>query len=115
MSEKFMGVHVEEQVPNELKKIALKENLKLKELHKKILLDYIKKHGDGNPAYTMDNFIESKNMKAIPAVFRDRDYWQEYIEKLPKKEVQELLWQIQTIHSLTDKKFNYETTQVKIY
>lgn len=113
MTEKFMGVHLEEDEIESFKDIARKERKKLKILHKEIIQEYIKIHGDGNPGFTLDQFTESENMKAVPAVFRDRDDWQNYIENLPEKEAQELLWQSQTIHSLAEKKVNHGTTHVR--
>ena len=109
-----MGVHLEETDLETFKDIARKERITLKALHKKVILDYNKIHGDGNPGFTLDQFSESNNMKAVPAVFRNRDDWKKYIEELPKKEAQELLWQVQTINSLAEKKVNHGTTNMRI-
>jgi len=108
-----MGVHLDEDDIEAFKDIARKERITLKALHKKVILDYNKIHGDGNPGYTIDQFIESDIMKAVPAIFRTRDDWQLYIEELAEKEAQELFWQIQTIHSLANKKVNHGTTHVR--
>lgn len=115
MTEKFMGVHMEEEEHESFKDIARKERKSLKALHKEIIQDYIKIHGDGNPAFTLDQFTDVDNMKAVPAVFRNRDDWQLYIEELNEKDSQELLWQIQTINSLADKKVNHGTTHVRTF
>ena len=57
----------------------------------------------------------SGEMKAVPAVFRDRDSWQLYIENLGEKDLQELQWQIQTINSLTNNKITHGTTSVRVF
>ncbi len=113
MTEKFMGVHLDEEDIQKFKDIARKERTTLKALHKKIILDYNKIHGDGNPGFTMDQFLESDIMKAVPAVFRTREDWQLYIEEIDEKSAQELLWQIQTIGALTKNKVNHGTTHVR--
>lgn len=106
---------MEEEEHECFKDLARKERKPLKTLHKEIIQDYIKKHGDGNPAFTMDQFIEDPGMKAVPAFFRNRDDWQNYIESLPEKEAQQLLWQSQTINSLADKKVTHGTTHVRTF
>ena len=107
MVEKFAGVHLDEEEIHELKKLALKERKKLKELHKEIVLDYIKKHGDGNPAFTLDQFVESKDMMAVPALFREREDWDVYLYDMMKhdpQQVQKVLWQAQTVVALAKKR-----------
>lgn len=115
MTEKFMGVHMEEEEHESFKDIARKERKSLKTLHKEIIQDYIKIHGDGNPAFTLDQFVEDSGMKAVPAFYRNRDDWQNYIENLSEKESQEILWQAQTINSLAEKKVNHGTTNVRYH
>ena len=51
MSEKFMGVYLDEEEINKFHLLALKEKKKLKQLHKEIISDYIKKHQDGMMQY----------------------------------------------------------------
>ena len=75
---------------------------------------YNKEHGDGNPNYSLDLF-DHEEMKAVPAVFRTRKDWADYIENIDEKDSQELVWQIQTIHSLIDKKVKYGTTHVRVF
>jgi len=95
------------------KSICAREHTGVGDKLNEFIEKYNKEHGDGNPNYSLDLF-DHEEMKAVPAVFRTRDDWKEYIEKLPPKEAQELLWQVQTINSLTEKKVNYGTTNVRI-
>ena len=110
-----MLFYMPRSLKQELRILAIREGKSLKDIMNEITKEYVKVHGDGNPAYTLDQFVEEPGMKAVPAFFRNRDDWQTYIEKLPEKESQELLWQAQTIKSLADKKVNYDTTQVRVH
>jgi len=67
-------------------------------------------HGDGNPAFTLDQFVENDQMKAVLAVFRTRKEWDSYLMDLKDsnpKLLQEILWQSQTIGSLSQKWMKY--------
>ena len=84
--EKFMGVYMEEEKLNQFHLLALKERKKLKELHKEIIEDYLKKHGDGNPQFTIDQF-EDPDFMACPAFYRDGLAWDSYLKKQDTKEL----------------------------
>ncbi len=92
-----MGVYIDEEIVKELKKIAIKEDDNLKTLHKKIILEYIKQHGDGNPAFTLDQFVDNPQMKAAPAFFRTINDWDKYLYTADSKEVKEIVNQAQSI------------------
>lgn len=78
--EKFMGVYLDEEKINDFHLLALKERKKLKELHKEIIEDYLKKHGDGNPQFTIDQF-DDPNFIACPAFYRDSMAWNNYLKQ----------------------------------
>lgn len=96
------------------KSICARERTGVGEKLNEFIEKYNKEHGDGNPNYSLDAF-DHEEMKAVPAVFRDRDSWQSYIENLGEKDLQELQWQIQTINSLTNNKINHGTTNVRVF
>lgn len=100
---------------DDFKSLCAKENVHVGDKINEFIKEYNKIHGDGNPAYTLDQFVDNPGMKAVPAFFRNREDWQIYIENLPEKEAQELLWQSQTINSLADKKVNHGTTNVRYH
>jgi len=83
--EKFCGVHLEEQAIRDLKVIAAKEGKKLKDIHKELILNYVKIHKDGNPQYTIDQF-EDPNFLACPAFHRDYKAWLTYLKQAAPKE-----------------------------
>ncbi len=93
MSEKFMGVYLDEDKINEFHMLALKERKKLKVLHLEIIEDYIKKHADGNPQYKIDQF-DDPNFVACPAVFRDSRAWNHYMKQANPNEMENLKNQI---------------------
>jgi len=105
---------VNDEAYEKFKSLCARERIGIGDKINEFIIQYNKEHGDGNPNYSLDLF-DHEEMKAVPAVFRTREDWVNYIENLNEKDTQDLLWQIQTIHTLTDKKFNYGTTHVRIY
>ena len=93
MSEKFMGVYLDEDEIHKFHLLALKEKKKLKQLHKEIIADYIKKHQDGNPQFTMDQFKEP-DFVACPAFFRSLNTWDYYFKRQDSKELEKFKNQI---------------------
>lgn len=93
--------------------LAYKERVSLSVIVVEAIKEYVKKHGDGNPVFTLTQFVEDEGMKATPAFFRSRETWKQYVEKLPDKDVKEHLWQSQTINSFLEKKDKHGTTNVR--
>ena len=93
MSEKFMGVYLDEDKINKFHLLALKEKKKLKQLHLEIIEDYIKKHQDGNPQFTMDQF-KDPDFIACPAFYRASTYWDYYCKKQDNEELEKLKSQL---------------------
>lgn len=91
--EKFMGVYVDEEKIHAFHMQALKEKKKLKELHLEIIEDYLKKHGDGNPQFTLEQF-EDPDFIACPAFYRNGDTWLTYLSKQQPQELQKVRSQI---------------------
>jgi len=89
MSEKFMGVYLDEDKINEFHMLALKERKKLKTLHLEIIEDYIKKHKDGNPQYIIDQFNDP-DFIACPAFYSNYQKWLSYYSKATPKELEKL-------------------------
>ena len=93
MSEKFMGVYLDEEKIQKFHMLALKEKKKLKQLHLEIIEDYIKKHQDGNPQFTMDQF-KDPDFIACPAFYRASTYWDYYCKKQDNQELEKLKSQL---------------------
>jgi len=88
-----MGVYLDEEKIHDFHLLALKEKKKLKQLHLEIIEDYIKKHQDGNPQFTIDQF-KDPNFIACPAFYRDSNYWDYYCKNQTTEELDKLKAQI---------------------
>ena len=66
----------------------------LNEFIKKFNLEF----GDGNPAFSLDLFMDNQQMLAIPAVMRSAEDWGNWFYNCEDKEIiQNILYQSQTI------------------
>lgn len=95
-----------EELYNQFKSIIAKERENVGEKLNGFIKEYIKVHGDGNPAFTIDQFIENPTMKAVPAFFRTPDDWEKYLFNLPETEIQDIIWQSQSIGARAQKRLN---------
>ena len=84
----------------ELKMLALKERVSVKDLITNQLEDYIKKHKDGNPQFTLEQFSD-KNFLACPAFYRDNAAWYSYCSKANPQELLKIKNQILMIEKET--------------
>ena len=68
------------EIVESAEKIASKEGKKFSELILELLEKHVQIHGDGNPAYTLDQWQDNPGMLAIPALGSEREtvfqYWQ---------------------------------------
>jgi len=96
------------EMHEKLEDIAYKERVALSVIIVAAIQEYVIKHGDGNPVYSLDHFTGSLDMKAVPAVFRDRGIWDKFLQECNPTLRQEILWQSQTIGSLATKWKKYE-------
>jgi len=85
--------------------LAYKERTSVSELYRNAVQEYLQKHGDGNPVYTLDQFND-ESMKAVPAVFRNSETWNNYYSKLNKTQYKEIDQQFQMILNIHNKKLN---------
>ncbi len=88
-----MGVYLDEEKINTFHLLALKEKKKLKQLHLEIIEDYIKKHQDGNPQFTNDQF-KDPDFIACPAFYRDNNTWDYYCRHQEPQELEKMKSQI---------------------
>lgn len=86
-----------EEIYTKFKEICVKEGVGVGDKLNEFIEKYIKEHGDGNPAFTLDQFADP-NFKVCPAFFRDKQTWKEYLSKLNEKERKEFLEQCQIIN-----------------
>ena len=96
--------------PNEkefetISNLAYKERKSISEIAREAIVDYIKKHGDGNPNYTLEQF-KDPNFKACPAFFRDKITWALYLNSLNEKEFKEFDIQLNVLLNLGNRRFD---------
>jgi len=84
---------LDSQTLNDFKSIITREGKSMKSMVEQFMGDYIKTHGDGNPAFTLDQF-KDPNFVACPAFYRDNTAWKNYMKKLDNKELEKIKQQV---------------------
>jgi hypothetical protein len=86
----------------EFKKIAHREGKNRSTVLVELIEQYVKVHGEGNPAFTLDQF-QDPNFKAMPATMSSKEKWNEYIRNhMDRKERDELQNQAEYIKKIID-------------
>jgi hypothetical protein len=93
MSEKLVNFRMDEDKYHELKMLALKERIPIKNLVSDLIEDYLKKHGDGNPQFILDQF-EDPDFIACPAFYRSANTWESYIQQASTDEKDKIKAQV---------------------
>ena len=102
MTEKFMGVYLSEDSVEAFKDIVRKERKTIKKVHKDLIEEYIKVHGDGNPTFTLDHFND-ENFLATPAYHRPLHVWESYAKKCTDAEYRKWTIQLENLLNLEKK------------
>lgn len=92
-SEKLVNFRMDDDIYQKLKMLALKERKPVKDIITNQIEDYVKKHGDGNPQFTIDQF-EDPNFIACPAFYRSPTTWDTYLKNQDPKELEKVKQQI---------------------
>ena len=99
MNEKLINFRYDEDRYESLKDIARKERRDIKVVIGDLLDDFIKKHGDGNPSYTLDHYSD-ESFLATPAYHRPISVWDNYLTKCGEKEYKEWVSQLESLLTL---------------
>ena len=86
----------------EFKSITSREGSTMKEHLETYMRDYIKKHGEGNPAYSLDKWSEDSEFKALPAFLENNDKWVKFVQNTDDetlKEIEDKAHQLEIIAS----------------
>ena len=94
---------------NELK---WKERKSFSQICISALIEYLEKHGDGNPNFTIEQFIDP-NFKATPALFRSRGDWITYLELLNTDRVKEIEHQLGMIMDRVKMKLDHGSAKTE--
>lgn len=66
----------------EFKSLCAKEGCGVGDKLNEFMAKFIQEHGDGNPTFTMDQFINAPDFLATPALFRTPEDIAKYISKI---------------------------------
>lgn len=106
---KTTSLKIPASLHQKVKEIAVKERRKLQDIVAEKLEEYVKTHGDGNPAFTLDQFNDP-DFHITPAVGRNYDAWQKYYTTIKtEKEYREIDRQLNMIigiHNQSLQKFH---------
>jgi len=87
----------------QFKAILAKDGEDVGEKLNQFIKKFNQEYGDGNPGFSLDQFFENDAMLAVPAVFRSREDWLEWLLKIDDEDMlQNILGQAQTILGLAD-------------
>ena len=81
---------VSEEFWAECHKIARRENKALSTIIMEKLKEYVKVHGEGNPVYILDKFIEDPDFKSIPAALEKQEKWVKFCKHCPIETLKEI-------------------------
>lgn len=90
------------QVQEKLEMIAYRERINVSNIVVDAIREYIERHGDGNPVFTLDHF-QDPNFLETPAFMRDSFAWTKYIANANPKIKEEIKSQIIMIDKILGK------------
>ena len=71
---------------DDFKKIVNFEHIQVNEKLTRLMEDYVKIHTSGNPAYSMDNFLDNPEFSATPAFFSSEESWNKFFKLMSSKQ-----------------------------
>lgn len=84
--------------------LAYKERITNSNIIIDALTEYLEKHGDGNPVFTLDQFSDP-NFQECPAFFRDVKIWNKYLSKVNLKRCKEISTQAEIVLNAINKSY----------
>ena len=74
----------------ECHKVARRENKALSTIIMEKLTEYVKVHGEGNPVYVLDKWVDNPDFKAVPAALESKEKWIEFCKHCPDETLKEI-------------------------
>jgi hypothetical protein len=71
-------------------KVARRENKALSTIIMEKLTEYVKVHGEGNPVYVLDKWVDNPDFKAVPAALESREKWVKFCQHCPDETLKEI-------------------------
>lgn len=93
-----IGPRIPKNLKTEIDLICVREGTDFQEVVKKCLEEYVKVHGEGNPVYALDKWVEEPKFKAVPALLENTNKWMDFLvnckEEL-RNEIYYKMWGLQ--------------------
>jgi len=84
---------ISEDFWKEMLKIAKREGKPLSTIIMDKLKEYRRVHGEGNPVYVLDKFIEDPDFKAVPATMEKKEKWVKFCQNTTDETLKDLEYQ----------------------
>jgi len=105
-----VGTRFPKNIHDELKIIAVREGRPLQDILIGLSNDYIKKHKEGNPTFTLDQY-QDENFKAYPALAapynKRREWFYKFKQHATPKDVEEIRFLLQEWNELFKEQFKW--------
>lgn len=85
---KLLGVRIPENVLEEFKILAIREREPMQNIVSMLIKNYVNEHGDGNPVFKLDHWLQDGDFNICPAFFRPLDDWESYLKNCTEAERQ---------------------------
>lgn len=85
-----IGPRIPKSLKTQLELIAVREGRDTQDIVKECLAEYAKVHGDGNPVYALDQWVQEPKFKAVPAFLTNMDNWYDYLQNCSMDEREEI-------------------------
>ena len=90
---------------HKLKQISVRENRPIGDILTKLVEEYVKIHGEGNPIHPLDLWQE-KDFKACPAFLTGLEKWGSYIQNCTEDERKEVYERASALKRHIEKRFS---------
>lgn len=77
----FFSLSCEEALLSDFIKIAKREGKPTNNLLQELMAKYVKVHGDGNPSFSLEPFLENPLFVADPAIRETNEIWEKYLSQ----------------------------------
>lgn len=91
------------ELQEKIEDIAAKERVNISMVIIDAMKEYVVKHGDGNPVFTLDPFQDA-DFQVCPAVFRSATRWGKYYSEITKETYKDIDSQLSMILGIHNKK-----------
>jgi len=92
---RLMNFQISDELHNELKIMAARENRKMGEIIIEQVEDYVKTHKEGNPQHLLTLYQENEDFMGFPAMAIKTQNKRSYLKKTPEKMRQEMKYHLQ--------------------